>query len=117
MCFSDYLLDKNAPGDDVSSRPSRRRRLATKALVIDFDNGEDRDLTTANPSRHKKRTGTPIYMARRVRGMVVAEGQYTFPAILQVTEKMARQYQRASFSTVWKISPQMIVKRSVSQKK
>ncbi|PVF91088.1 hypothetical protein CPB86DRAFT_830744 [Serendipita vermifera] len=91
--LEDYLLDKNAPGDDVSSRPgrpSRRRRLATKALVIDFDNGEDRDLTTANPSRHKKRTGTPIYMARRVRGMVVAEGQYTFPAILQVTEKMAR---------------------------
>ncbi|CAG8552976.1 7313_t:CDS:2, partial [Acaulospora colombiana] len=80
MCFSDYLLDETAWGDNISSEHSKRRRLETKTLAIDFDNG---DLTAASPSlQHKQRA------VRVVTKVLLLE---TMP---QVSQKFAEHYQR-----------------------
>lgn len=94
MCFSQYLLERGTEVGDLTSESSRRRRLATRLLLIDFDCGEDLMLTTYS-GEPLPRTGTGIFMARRVRGMLEQEEDVFFlPTFPPLHDIISARYER-----------------------
>ncbi|PVF93615.1 hypothetical protein CPB86DRAFT_789947 [Serendipita vermifera] len=95
VCFSQHLLDKDTPNGDDHFQCPNRCRLATKVCLVDFDYAESVGVLSAVSEGQKKRhTGTPMFMARRQRGLFLRRGIYELPAIPQVSQNLTEYYKR-----------------------